>query len=470
MAPAVKSKPKQHAQKAAVYCRISRDPSGQELGVRRQEDDCRALCEREGYELVQLFVDDDRSAYTGKPRPQFEAMKQRIREGGIDVVVAWHPDRLTRHPRELEDLIDLLETTATTVRTVQTGQYDLGTPAGRMAARIVGAVARHESEHKSARLRRKHLELAEAGKLSGGGTRPFGYDDDRLTVRKGEAKVIRSMADRILAGDSVRSVCTWLNTNDVRTPTGIPWKPIGVRRVLTSPRIAGLRGHRGAIAAHARWGAIIDADDHRRLVAVLKDPARRTNQGGRPRKLLTGLVRCGRCGGVMVSRPRADKQPTYICVGPRDMSTGCGSMRILGEPLNELVTAAALHRLDSPAMTAALAPLDDDEATLKELRGVESRREELAAMWAAGEVSRAEWSAASTALDKRQAVLEAELRQHATPAPVTDVDDIVERWPSLSHDRRRAVLAALIESVEIGSAVRGRNWFDAGRVSVQWRA
>jgi len=456
--------------KALVYTRISRDPSGNELGVRRQEVDCRALCEREGYELQQLFVDDDRSAYTGKPRPQFEAMKQRIRDGGVDVVVAWHPDRLTRHPRELEDLIDLLETTATTVRTVQTGQYDLGTPAGRMAARIVGAVARHESEHKSARLRRKHLELAEAGKLSGGGTRPFGYDDDRLTVRKGEAKVIRSMADRLLAGDSVRSVCTWLNTNDVRTPTGIAWKPIGVRRVLTSPRIAGLRGHRGAIAAVARWDAILDADDHRRLVAVLKDPARRTNQGGRPRKLLTGLVRCGRCGTVMVSRPRADKQPTYICVGPRDMATGCGAMRILGEPLDELVTAAVLHRLDSPAMAVALAPVADDEATLEQLRGVESRREELAAMWAAGEVSRAEWVAASTALDKRQVALEGELRQQVTPAPTADVPGLVARWPDLPHERRRAVIATLIDSIEIGPALRGRNYFDADRVTVRWKA
>jgi site-specific DNA recombinase len=49
---------------------------------------------------------------------------------------------------------------------------DLSTPSGRMVARQLGAVARYESEHKSERQRRKHQELAEASKSSGGGARP----------------------------------------------------------------------------------------------------------------------------------------------------------------------------------------------------------------------------------------------------------------------------------------------------------
>ena len=106
---------------------------------------------RAGLDVVAVFADDDRSAYRAKRRPGYVQLLERL--DTVDVVLAWHPDRLTRHPRELEDLIDRLEVTGTTVQTVQTGEYDLGTPSGRMQARIVGAVARHESEHKSARLR-----------------------------------------------------------------------------------------------------------------------------------------------------------------------------------------------------------------------------------------------------------------------------------------------------------------------------
>ena len=126
-------------------------------------------------------------------------------------MLAWHPDRLTRHPRELEDLIDRLEASATTVQTVQTGPYNLGTPSGRMQARIVGAVARHESEQKSARLRSKHWEIAEAGRRNGGGSRAYGLTPDRSAIVAEEAAVVRELAARILAGETIRSICIDLN-------------------------------------------------------------------------------------------------------------------------------------------------------------------------------------------------------------------------------------------------------------------
>ena len=54
-------------------------------------------------------------------------------------------------------------------------------------ARIMGAVARKESDDKSRRIQRKHEEIALAGSPSGGGTRPFGYESDHRTVRPAEA-------------------------------------------------------------------------------------------------------------------------------------------------------------------------------------------------------------------------------------------------------------------------------------------
>ena len=50
-------------------------------------------------------------------------------------------------------------------------------------ARIMAAVAANESDSKRRRGRRKMQEIAEAGKPHGGGTRPFGFDDDRITHR-----------------------------------------------------------------------------------------------------------------------------------------------------------------------------------------------------------------------------------------------------------------------------------------------
>src|SRR5262245_66510876 len=86
------------------------------------------------------------------------------------------------------------------------GDIDLATDDGRFLARILGAVSRKESDDKSRRITRKHLELAEAGKAVGGGDRPFGWREDRRTVEPTEAAHLREAAARVRAGDSLRSV------------------------------------------------------------------------------------------------------------------------------------------------------------------------------------------------------------------------------------------------------------------------
>lgn len=460
--------------KAAIYTRISKNPSKDEAGVRRQEKECRELAQRHCHDVVAVFADDDRTAYSRKRRPGYEQLLQTLHE--VDVVVAWHPDRLTRHPRELEDLIDALEANATTVHTVQTGPYDLSTPSGRMIARQLGAVARYESEHKSARLRSKHRELAEQGRLgSGGGERAYGYERDRLTVVPHEAAVIREIADRALAGESMQAITRDLNTRGIRTGTGRQWYPSAIARVLCNPRIAGLRRHRGVVTAVAEWPPIIDSGTHRRLLALLSDRTRNKVVGahGRQPKLLTGHLRCSACGAPMKATPRTGGIAAYGCKRAPGYR-GCGRTSILAGPLEELVAEAVVERLgDDVARRSATPPLDDS-ADLAELNRIDDRRRELAEMWGAGELQRADWAAATVALDRRQAEVEARLRDHVRdtgPLELIAAEGAEGvAWEDLLIGRQRAILSALIERIDILPAVRGRGRFDAGRVSIEWRA
>jgi DNA invertase Pin-like site-specific DNA recombinase len=323
---------------AAIYARISRDPNHDELGVMRQEADCRALCARLGYEVAAVIVDDDRSAYSGKRRPGFDLMRSMLEQREVGVVVAWHPDRLTRHPRELEDLIDLLEAASATVHTVQAGEYDLSTPSGRMTARIVGTVARHESEHKSARLRRKHEELAAAGKVSGGGDRPFGYARDRVTLVPDEAALIREGVAWLLDGGTLTGLWRDWKRRGIDSPAGNVWTFEGLRRMFLGARIAGKRAHHGVIVADAVWPAIITLDEHLRLNAIFSQRMRTTP----PRSyVLVGLLFCSTCGGRMVAQPRKGGR-TYSCaphVG------GCNGRKCYADPLESLIVDAVLARL-----------------------------------------------------------------------------------------------------------------------------
>ncbi|MDQ3573858.1 MAG: recombinase family protein [Actinomycetota bacterium] len=463
---------------AAVYCRISDDRAGEGLGVRRQADDGRNYCAVRGWEVVDVYVDNDTSAYTGKSRPAYQRLLADLAAGELNAVVAWHPDRLHRSPTELESFIELVEATGAKVGTVRAGEYDLSTPTGRMSARIVGAVAKHESEHKADRIRRKHEELAAAGEGRGGGTRPFGFNADRLTINEAEAGLVREAARRVLAGETVRSVCADWNHRDISTVTGKRWHPHVLKSMLISARIAGLREHHGEVVAKAVWPAIIHEAQHRQLRALLTDPARRTNGRARRGYLLSGgLALCGLCGSSLVARPRDDKRRTYVCSSGPGFG-GCGKIRVLADPLEDLVADAVILRLDGPELASALAARAGDEQEEAALSRViatdEARLVELAEMWAAGDISRGEWVAARKAVEGR---LEAGKKALSRHRHMTAVDDFVGRpgalrsaWEGLNLDRRRAVVAAVVDLVVVGPAVRGRNRFDPERVDVVWRA
>lgn len=148
----------------------------------RQVHDCRALAERRGWPVQEVYVDDDRSAYSGKPRPVYRRMLDDIRGGAVDAVVVWHLDRLHRQPKELEEFFEVCDAARLTALASVTGDTDLSSHDGRFLARILGAVARKESDDKSRRITRKHLELAMAGRATAGGSRAFGYRADHRTV------------------------------------------------------------------------------------------------------------------------------------------------------------------------------------------------------------------------------------------------------------------------------------------------
>lgn len=250
---------------AAIYARISKDKTGAGLGVERQEADCRALAARLGWTVVEVFADNDLSAYSGKVRPRYRALLEAIRAGRVDAVLAWHTDRIHRSPVELEDYIRACnDGRDVPTHTVQAGPLDLSTPSGRMIARTLGAVARYESEHRGKRVRAARLAAARAGVPHCGGPRPFGYERDGVTVRESEAAAVRSAVESVLAGASLRSVARELNTVGLHTTMkDRRWGHGAVREVLLRPRNAGLREHNGEVIGPADWPAIVPEEQWR---------------------------------------------------------------------------------------------------------------------------------------------------------------------------------------------------------------
>jgi DNA invertase Pin-like site-specific DNA recombinase len=233
-----------HNYSYAIYCRISADRRGTELGVQRQEEACRQLAERQELEIYTVIVDNDISAYSGKRRPGYEQLLDLMRSKQVQGVIALHSDRLHRSPTELEDFISICDTNQIDVKTVQAGVIDLSTASGRMGARIYGAVARHEVEHTIERQKAAKLQAAKAG-LPSGGNRAYGYEQNGLVVIEEEAAIIREATDRFIAGDSWRSLASDFNARSVPTAKGNMWNAANVHNVCNRKRNISVRTHNG---------------------------------------------------------------------------------------------------------------------------------------------------------------------------------------------------------------------------------
>jgi DNA invertase Pin-like site-specific DNA recombinase len=469
---------------AAIYCRISADTNGAALGVKRQETDCRSLAERKGWAVGPVYVDNDIGAWSGKNRPAYRRMLDDIKAGVVDAVIVYHIDRLTRRPIELEEFFEICAAAGLRDFASVTGDIDLSTHDGQFHARILGAVARKESDDKSRRTRRKHEELAKAGAPVGSG-RPFGYEGDRVTIRPSEAALVTEAAGRVLAGDTLRSICVDWSARGIQAVKGGQFTPTSLRRILTEARWAGLRSHGrgGNVVARAQWPAILDEATHQRLRAVLLDPSRATNVNFRVRSyLLTGFLYCGRCGSRMVARatePRyrgsTSHRRSYVCSsGPNHH--GCGGIRIVADPLEELISAMVLQAIDTPALHRELAETverSSEDEIVRQIEAAESKLRELAESWAADEISRGEWLAARSAVEGRLSAARTELAQlsarESIAALVEEQEGLRGRWGELSLERRRTVIAAVVDRVTIGPARRGRNTFDPGRAEITWR-
>ncbi|MBA2312134.1 MAG: recombinase family protein [Actinobacteria bacterium] len=467
------------AQAAAVYCRISDDREGSRAGVGRQQDDCEALAKRKRWKIGGLYVDNDVSAWSGKVRPQYRRMLDDIKVGLIDGVVIWHQDRLVRHPKELEEFFEICDAAGVREMATVTGDIDLGTDDGRFHARILGAVARKESDDKSRRIRRKMEELAKQGRGKGGGKRPFGFNEDRVTIKETEAKLIKAAAIRVLAGESIKGVCREWTALRVPTVSGVPWNPTVVKRMLVAPRTAGLREHGGVVVADAEWPGILSRDQHQRLNLLLCDPRRRKNTtGGARRYLLTGYIYCALCNAKLIARPKQDGRRCYCCAtGPG--FKGCGKIRSLSEPIEELVAESIFVAMDFGRVDRAMKRQDGsvskERLLLDAIRVEEEALDQLARdFYAERLLSRSEFLAAKGALEVkidggRTQLSEVESGRVFMDFPRSE-NELRSAWENRGLDWRRAVVDAVLEGVTLHSAVKGRNFFDPERVELTFKA
>lgn len=456
------------ALRCAIYVRISED-DGSAKGVGRQEEDCRKLAASRGWPVAHVYVDNDVSASNGKVRPQYQALLRAIEHGEIDALVVWDVDRLTRTPRELEDIIELADRHSLALGNVG-GEIDLSTPQGRMMARIKGTVARHEIEQMSRRIRRQSDQRAANGSPHGPVSYGFQRVDGRDIVFEPEAAIVRELARRILAGDSLRSIAADLRSRGV-TPPRAEWKSQTIRVILTRPSIAGMRKHRGTIVGETNGEAVLDRDTFDRLTAFFNSPSRKIEGTGRPAcHLLTGIAVCGICGGKMrviparVTTKGYQNKAAYNC---RDCFKTYRDQASVDALVSDLITA----RLSAPEFIAGFSSGDGAAETdaRNALAAIDAKLDNASDAYADGTIELAQLARITERLRterERFAAALADAMPRTLPA-ILSGDNPADRWATAPLEVRRTAVDALMTVTILPAG--GARFFKPESVGIAWR-
>jgi site-specific DNA recombinase len=471
-----------------IYCRISQDSEGDELGVNRQLADCTAEAERRGWTVADAYtyIDNDTSASNGRVRPHYQRMLRDAAAGYIQAITVYDVSRLTRSPMELESIIDLADKLGLELATVG-GKVDLASPEGRVTARIVGSFARYEVEQMGKRLKRKFADKAARGEPHG--YSPYGYqrvqpvDSDGSPNGMGHdvihpvhGEVVREAARRVLERESLRSIVKDFNTRGIHGPKAVQWNSTILRQILLRPVNAGLRQYQGKIVGPSTTQPLYSEDTYNRLVALLTDASRKSNHVGPGYKyLLSGLAICGLCGGSMrrqIGRATTSKRtgrtkrqpPSYNC-------SVCFKVRRAQASVDLVVESVLIERLERPD-AERLFTTSDVAAALEAqttIDGLDAKSAMIADLFTADQLDVAQFKRMNADLRERRMRASRQLESARPRSVLTDLvgGDVQGKWRALPIEAQREALSGIVRVTILPSSSGAR--FDPKLIQFVWK-
>ena len=246
-----------------------------------------------------------------------------------------------------------------------------------------------------------------------------------LVILEEQARWVRHVVVRYLAGWGYKSIARELDAEGVLTATGLTlWHYISVRQILMNPVYAGLvrDGEKLIKATHE---AIIDRETWEKVQALQKAKAR-THKRGRPSAgkhlFRGGFLKCGICGESMGPRTRRGRtgpnSQTYTCTGRGHHPHTCDMSAISRPEVDDAVYAYFRDMgLDTEATREQLALArelelakagDVLESAEQERQTASGRLERIKRDYISEQLSAAEWQELKAVLEPELCAAQAE--------------------------------------------------------------
>ena len=373
--------------RAAIYARYSSD-NQRDASIEDQVRICKERADSEGWQLFNCYSDH---AVSGASllRPGIQMLLSDAIAGKFDIIVAEALDRLSRDQEDIAGIFKRLSFAGVKIVTLSEGEIN------HLHIGLKGTMNALFLKDLADKTRRGLRGRVEAGKSGGGNS--YGYDvvkkfdasgeairGDR-TINQHEADIIARIFADYSVGKSPKAIASHLNADGIPGPSGKTWgqstingnrergtgilnNELYVGRLVwnrlrylkdpdTGKRISRLNDRSAWVVHDVPDLRIVDQDLWDRVKA---------RQGGlrvktstregmwdrrRPRYLLSGLIKCGHCGGGY----SVISQTHLGCSTARNKGT-CDNLRgIKRATLEDYVLGGLRHHLMDPDLAKVFA-------------------------------------------------------------------------------------------------------------------
>jgi DNA invertase Pin-like site-specific DNA recombinase len=446
--------------KAISYVRYSSKEQAKGDSYRRQVKAAEEYCKVHGLELDDTILDSGVSAFKGRNAAvgALASLIKDVDEGRIPkgtTLIIESLDRLSRMEvekalRMLLQLIDeqgLIVVTLSDNNVYKAGSMDMIT---LMTSLLVMQRAHEESAMKSLRLGAAWSNKKEKARMGIVATARLPswlkLVDGKCVVIEEKADVVREAFQLLDSGHGVVATIRRLNMAGVPAPSGKPWAPTSLKRLIDTQSVLGnYQPHTGHASNRTPVGdiikgyypQIIDEDLYWRVRH--KHKVNNGNNGVRKdsvKNLFSGLVTCGQCGGPIRYMSKGAKHSVYFACRNRVEARGC-DLPLMQYPQVERVVIGWLYfegvRLLTPKQQAV--DVDSLSGRLDENLKEQGRLAEAIAKLGFSEALEKHLSRLTTEAHELRA------RLQERPISVDSKDEFDELIASLkSDDGRRALV------------------------------
>ncbi len=477
-----------HVTRAIVYSRVSTDAQERDgSSLETQESSCVDHAQTASWEILERIRDS--ASGSTLDRTGIERLRCLLREGAVDVVIAYAVDRLSRNQNHIGVLFDEVEQAGARLEFVTEKFED--TAIGRFILAARAFIGEVEREKIAERTMRGKAERARQGRIpQGTGKAIYGYCYDQETgqreIEEAQAAIVSKMFDLFCNGQGCSKIAGGLNRDGVPAFNGGRWHPLTVRRMLMNETYTGRtvyrrtrvevtrNGHGGKKRRHvisqpeSEWieipGAtppIISQATFTRAQAILQDPYRRLR--GQPTRVyrLRGRLRCLACGTPMVGQSLSNGKyvyyrcrrsyagnfegkcdSRYVGVGPLERVVLDQIAQLLSDP--QRILEEAKHLCGQEIDTARLQHVD------RELNRVEEQQTRLMDLYVKGSMPENILGAKNEELNRQRMHFEAERRAIEPSRPKEfDFDQLAASLPEAAARLREWVETASEDDLEL---------------------